>query len=189
MADSTTMTIDLHGNNEVEFDVNIMNFDGFDTPKVRLCVGNSMQCESILPAKRVDTEKHRWCVDVTPLKEFACKPTSFRIEVIVDGYFFEAAMGELEYTGKKSVTIEATTIINIPELIVESYEKERKEEVINIKPVEFNSKEIADTISKKVLNSTRNSKAKVAQQQLAEAENKKVNTTAKVKAILALFNK
>jgi len=178
MADSTTINLNLNETTEVEFDVNIMNIDGFEVPKVRLCVGDTFT-ETLFHAKRVPTSKTGWTVDVAALKEMEDKPTEFRIEVIVDGYFFEAAKGDISYDSKPIVEVHSESL---PEMITESEtepEEETEQPVVEeeVKPVS-GAKKIAESIIHSVLHPAKE-----------KAEDPKEINSAKVKAILQTLNK
>lgn len=186
MADSTTLAIDLHHKNEVEFDVNIMNFDGFDLPKVRLCVGGT-QCESILNATRVETESNRWSVNVAPLKEFAEKPTSFRIEVIIDGYYFEAAAGDIIYEENRKVDIVSEAITTVPEQILEPLPEIIEESHPAVIDTIVETKIAVDDIAKRAFNAPQT--VKLPKFPTPEEHARKKEVTKKVKDILATFGK
>lgn len=92
-----TIKIDPSADNKLEFDVVLQNTDGFEAPRVRFITSNAMEdVETIHKCTRVPGEKDKWSTTLTPLQEKHGETLNYRIEVIVDGYYFEAANGSLE---------------------------------------------------------------------------------------------
>lgn len=89
--------IDPKTSNKLEFDVVLQNTDGFEVPRVRFITsGVTEDVETIHKCSRVHGEKDKWVTTLAPLAEASGQTLNYRIEVIVDGYYFEAANGSLE---------------------------------------------------------------------------------------------
>lgn len=98
MADSneTTITINPAKQSEVEFEVSLSGIDDINIPSVRfVATSEAEECDYSFKCKRIDGSKHKWKATIPKLSHLQESTMSFRVEVIVDGYFFEPASGKL----------------------------------------------------------------------------------------------
>ena len=100
MADDTNLHLNPSKPTEFEFEVQISsNHDTFatsDMSMVRFVVMNTeLGCDMTFRCERA-AEEHKWKVNLPELASDLKKPTyNFRVEVVVDGYYFEPATGQL----------------------------------------------------------------------------------------------
>jgi hypothetical protein len=76
---------------ELEFDVTIQGLEDSTTPTVRFVLGGSQGFECSFPCDQNDDSK--WVAKMPALPFLKDNSVKFRVEVIVDGYYFEPAMG------------------------------------------------------------------------------------------------
>lgn len=90
----TTLKINPASNAELEFDVMVQGIDDKTPPEVRFVV-ETEQYDRMFKCTRVAEEKHKWCAKLPAMKDLKQDSCSFRVEVVVDGYFFVPAKGTL----------------------------------------------------------------------------------------------
>ena len=110
MADSkdTTITINPAQSSELIFDVSMTGIEDSHVPIVRfVAVSKTNKCDYSFVCKKVDGEKSAWRAMITALTHITEHTLAFRIEVIVDGYFFQPAQGTLNLIQAPVATIKA----------------------------------------------------------------------------------
>ena len=98
MADSkdTTITINPAQDSELVFDVSMTGIDDIHVPNVRfVAISKANKCDYSFPCKRVEGGKHAWQAMIPVLAHIKETSMAFRVEVIIDGYFFQPARGTL----------------------------------------------------------------------------------------------
>lgn len=117
MADKneTTITINPARESELEFEVAMTGIDDYHLPTVRfVATSEAEECDYSFRCRKVEGQKHRWKAMIPALKNVNESTMNFRVEVIIDGYFFEPATGTL-------------LLINVPEAqVVKGIYKEVK---------------------------------------------------------------
>lgn len=99
MSDATTIKINPGKNSDLEFDVMIQGLDQADLPIVKFVItSEAAGCDYAFRCVKVDaaddqTAKHRWLAKLPALAHIKENQVKFHVEVIVDGYYFEAAAG------------------------------------------------------------------------------------------------
>lgn len=91
---------------ELEFDVTIQGIEDTTEPAVRFVLGGSQGFECTFLCTRNDDKK--WVVKMPPLPFLKDNSVKFRVEVIVDGYYFEPAAGDVFLVTDPSVKFQPT---------------------------------------------------------------------------------
>lgn len=98
MADQneTTITINPARESELEFEVAMSGIDDYHLPNVRfVATSEAEECDYSFRCRKVEGQKHKWKATIPALKHINENSMTFRVEVIIDGYFFEPAQGKL----------------------------------------------------------------------------------------------
>lgn len=99
MADST-IKINPNKACELEFDVTIQGLEDSTVPTVRFVLGGSQGFECSFPCT---TNDDKWIAKMPPMPFLKDNSVKFRVEVIVDGYYFEPAIGVVYLVSDPSV--------------------------------------------------------------------------------------
>lgn len=98
----TTIKINPTKSADLEFEVMVQGIDDKELPTVRFVVEDEA-FDRTFKCSRVEGEKHKWCAKLPVMKDIKKESCSFRVEVIVDGYFFTPAKGTLSLIQDPSV--------------------------------------------------------------------------------------
>lgn len=102
----------------VQFDVSIEGLDD-NTPDVRFVIsGATVGYDVTLPCEHVDD--NTWVVEVPKLPVKKAATLSFKIEIVVDGYYFVPAKGEIKATTGPTVSVKNTKVTAIQTIAAES---------------------------------------------------------------------
>jgi hypothetical protein len=83
-------------NSELEFDVIIQGMDDINIPIVKFVISSQADlCDYAFRCKRVDGEKNKWVAKLPALLHIKESSLKFHVEVIIDGYYFEPAQGDV----------------------------------------------------------------------------------------------
>ncbi len=96
MSEATTIKINPAKNSDLEFDVMIQGMDNNEPPVVKFAsTSEAAGCDYAFRCTKVEGEetKHRWLAKLPALQHIKESEVKFHVEVIVDGYYFEPAMG------------------------------------------------------------------------------------------------
>lgn len=177
MADQneTTITINPTRQSDLEFEIALTGIDDAEPPSVRFVATSLAEsCDYSFSCTRVEGEKHKWKASIPKLANVKEDSLPFRIEVIVDGYFFQPAQGKLVLVSAVApkpkrmveVTMLTTTpleeeapVEETPDVVVENIapavELKEDEELISppiieevAAPAGFNAKAVAEGIIK-----------------------------------------
>jgi hypothetical protein len=102
MAEENSIKINPTKPTEYEFDVMIQGIDVTLVPLVRFVIIGDV-CDESYRCSRVADEKSKWVVKLPVLTHIKAESTKFRVEVIVDDYYFEPAQGEITFVSASDV--------------------------------------------------------------------------------------
>lgn len=106
MADEATISLNPSKPSELDFEVTIQGLDDDELPIVRFVViGDNTNYDHSFRCTKIEDEKHGWSVKLPTLDHIEGDSSSFRVEVIVDGYYFEPAQGEISFIKKPDIKI------------------------------------------------------------------------------------
>lgn len=106
MADEATISLNPSKPSELDFEVTIQGLDDDELPLVRFVViGESSNYDHSFRCTKIEDEKHGWSVKLPTLDHIEGDAAPFRVEVIVDGYYFEPAQGEIAFIKKPDIKI------------------------------------------------------------------------------------
>lgn len=96
MSDSSTIKINPAKNSDLEFEVMIQGIDDTNIPSVKFVITSEAdQCDYAFKCKRIDGEKFKWIAKLPALTHVKESTVPFHVEVVVDGYYFEPAQGNV----------------------------------------------------------------------------------------------
>lgn len=96
MSDPTTIKINPAKNSDLEFDVLIQGMDHTELPTVKFAItSEASQCDYVFYCTKMegDDVKNRWLAKLPALLHIKESTVKFHVEVIIDGYYFEPALG------------------------------------------------------------------------------------------------
>lgn len=106
MSDENTITLNPSKSSELEFDVRIQGMDSGELPMVRFVViGSESNYDHTFRCDKSPDDKHGWIVQLPALPDVISDNTPFRVEVIVDGYYFEPAQGSIKTVEQPDIII------------------------------------------------------------------------------------
>lgn len=106
MADEATITLNPSKPSELDFEVTIQGIDDAEPPIVRfVVVDDSTNYDHSFRCTKIEDEKHGWSVKLPVLDQFDRERMPFRVEVIVDGYYFEPATGDIGFIKQPDIKI------------------------------------------------------------------------------------
>lgn len=106
MADEATISLNPSKPSELDFEVTIQGLDDDEQPLVRFVViGESSNYDHSFRCTKIEDEKHGWSVKLPVLDHIEGESAPFRVEVIVDGYYFEPAQGDIAFIKKPDIKI------------------------------------------------------------------------------------
>ena len=108
MSDEATISLNPAKASELDFEVTVQGLDDDEPPVVRfVIIGGETNYDHSFRCSRIEDEKHGWNVKLPVLDHIAGDVDSapFRVEVIVDGYYFEPAHGEVAFIKKPDIKI------------------------------------------------------------------------------------
>ena len=106
MSDEATISLNPAKTSELDFEVTVQGLDDDEPPVVRfVIVGDESNYDHSFRCTRIEDEKHGWNVKLPVLDHIPGDTASFRVEVIVDGYYFEPAQGEIAFIKKPDIKI------------------------------------------------------------------------------------
>jgi hypothetical protein len=106
MSDEATISLNPAKTSELDFEVTVQGLDDDEPPVVRfVIVGNESNYDHSFRCSRIEDEKHGWNVKLPVLDHISGDTVPFRVEVIVDGYYFEPAQGEIAFVKKPDIKI------------------------------------------------------------------------------------
>jgi hypothetical protein len=83
---------------ELEFDVIIQGIEDANLPIVRFVIVSAIDdCDYSFKCSKVEGEKSKWLARMPAFPQFKVNTSKFRVEVIVDEYFFVPAEGEITF--------------------------------------------------------------------------------------------
>jgi hypothetical protein len=104
MSDASTIKINPAKKSDLEFDVMIQGVDDTAPPTVRFVItSEAQQCDYSFKCSRIDGEEYKWVAKLPALTQVQESNVPFRVEVIVDGYYFEPAAGTVMLVTDPSV--------------------------------------------------------------------------------------
>lgn len=104
MSDNT-ISINPSKPTEHEFEVTIQGIDHSIIPVVRFVIisDSADKCDESYRCNKVTGEKNKWVANLPALTHITTPTSKFRIEVIVDDYYFEPAQGEIKFIAASDV--------------------------------------------------------------------------------------
>ena len=104
MSDSL-ITINPAKPSVLDFEVTIQGIDDATIPTVRFVIADMLDnCDYAFKCKKLEGEKHGWTVKLPSLPDVKVSNAHFRVEVIIDGYYFEPAEGEMTFVTASDVS-------------------------------------------------------------------------------------
>jgi len=119
---------------DLEFDVSIQGLDSDQPVIVRFVIVDVGGCDRSFPCSRVKDSKNTWLAKLPALPEVGKDNCQFRVEVIVDEYYFEPATGIIELFVQKP---EVSTSFNVKQ---EKSDKPKVSTSFNVKQEEEEEK-------------------------------------------------
>lgn len=109
MADASTIKINPAKSSDLEFDVMIQGMDDTNLPVVKFVLSSdSAGYDLAFKCSKVDGEQHKWVARLPVLTHLKDNTVKFHVEVIIDGYYFEPAQGEVTLVTDPSVKFQPT---------------------------------------------------------------------------------
>jgi hypothetical protein len=114
---------------ELEFDVVISGIDATNIPVVRFVI-SAGDCDYSFKCGKIEGEKSKWIAKMPPLSHIKTETAPFRVEVIIDDYYFEPAEGEITFITAPEVkfTSKNTPKPSVTASFTVKQEEEEKEE-------------------------------------------------------------
>lgn len=105
MTDEASISLNPSKPSELEFDVTIQGLEDTNPPTVRFTIIGAFQQAGDLTfsCEKRDNSKDGWAVKMPALPDVAGESSHFRVEVIIDGYYFEPAHGSINYVKSPDV--------------------------------------------------------------------------------------
>lgn len=100
----TSIKINPHKTAELEFDVTVQGTDD-NKPEVRFVIEDEC-CDRLYKCVKGEG-KHSWCAKLPVLSDLKKESYQFRVEIVVDGYFFTPAKGKLAMVQDPTVKFQA----------------------------------------------------------------------------------
>lgn len=89
---------------ELEFNVVISGIDDVNIPTVRFVIVSAVDgCDYSFKCGKLEGEKSKWLAQMPALPQIKVNTAQFRVEVIIDDYYFEPATGEITFITAPSV--------------------------------------------------------------------------------------
>lgn len=109
MSEASTIKINPSKNSDLEFDVMIQGIDDINIPVVKFVItSEAAGCDYAFRCKRVDGDKNKWLAKLPALAHIKENSVKFHVEVIIDGYYFEPAHGDVYLVTDPSVKFQPT---------------------------------------------------------------------------------
>lgn len=106
MSDEATISLNPAKTSELDFEVTVQGLDDDEPPVVRfVIIGDETNYDHSFRCTRIEDEKHGWNVKLPVLDHITGDSAPFRVEVIVDGYYFEPARGDIAFIKKPDIKI------------------------------------------------------------------------------------
>ena len=96
MDKNSSISINPAKPSELEFEVTVQGLDD-ETPKVRFVVVTSTDTGDLLFNCTKCEAENTWCAKLPKLDHIESDSVPFRVEVIIDGYYFEPAEGDIAF--------------------------------------------------------------------------------------------
>lgn len=112
MAEGSIVKADPSKPTDLEFDISIQSIgiDKRKAPMVRFILHTSCaEGDMLFVCKNVSDTL--WSVTIPALKQYASSTLAYSLEVVVDGYFFEPATGDVIFDNNAAVSATATTTV------------------------------------------------------------------------------
>lgn len=109
MSDSL-ITINPAKPSVLDFEVTIQGIDDGTIPTVRFVIADMLDnCDYAFNCKKIEGEKHGWSVKLPALPDVKVSTAKFHVEVIIDGYYFEPAEGNMTFVAASDVSFAKKT--------------------------------------------------------------------------------